>query len=150
KAAEEGKGDPVHVGDLRLLAANHALMNHAKRDVVEAHLKALATTKDPTLATAAHLIECVLEERDGRLAVARKHLEQVLASPHGELVLRGHMAAVGIYLSLGEPAEALGSLRILEKVYQSFDDMSDEEKAWALEFLRSPADLAYLQTVANL
>ncbi|MFO0970111.1 MAG: tetratricopeptide repeat protein [Gemmataceae bacterium] len=150
KAAEEAKGDPLQIADLHLLAANHALVNHAKREVIEAHLKAVAATKDPQRAMTAHLIECVLDERDGRLTSARKHLEQVLASPYGELVLRAHMVGVGIYLALGEPAEALGSLRILEKVYQTFDDLSDQEKAWALEFLRSPHDLAYLQIVANL
>ena len=55
-----------------------------------------------------------------------------------------------IYLTNEQPLEAAATLKELEKVYARFEEINPAERAWLLEFLSDPRDLAMLSVYAEL
>jgi lipopolysaccharide biosynthesis regulator YciM len=150
KVAEARKADPVQQVELQVLAAEMKYATEGTRASVAPHLKALQESKAPQAQGLAELIEGVIDEREGRLEKARQHLEKAADAGNPSLALRAHMALSSVYLAMGEPDKALASLRQLDKVYERFDELSPQERAWAQQFLRGPDDLRVLIATAHL
>jgi tetratricopeptide (TPR) repeat protein len=145
----EAKLPPLQLVGLNTLAAEMKTLNGDKPEQLRANLNALTEAKTPRARTLVALLEAAAAERDGRLADARKLLEKVLVSDEADLALRAHMVLGGVYLALGEPDKALVSLQQVQRAYAVFDKLSPQEKAWALEFVRSPEDLALQMVTAH-
>ncbi len=144
RLAAEAKTLPVQLAGLNALAAGILTLQGDKKDDVQRHLAALKEAKTPQALALASLYEAVPAAREGRLNEARRLLEKVVASGEGDLVLRANMILGGIYLDLGEPDKALVCLQQVQSAYTVFDKLTPQEKAWALEFVRRPEDLALL------
>jgi tetratricopeptide (TPR) repeat protein len=134
---------------LNAAAAEMLTITGGKSEQVRARLNALKESKSPRARVLASLLEAFLAEREGRLVQARKLLEQVLASGEADLALRAHMMLGVVYLALGQPDKALFSLQQMVQAYKAYDRLTQQEKAWALEFIRSPEDLALLMVRAH-
>ncbi|MGH7171529.1 MAG: hypothetical protein ACRELG_14735, partial [Gemmataceae bacterium] len=148
-----GREAKLPAKQLLLLNARAAEMKTLAGDKAESiaeNLNALKEVKAPPARALVALLEASAAERDGRLAQARKLLEQVVASHEPELAIRAHMVLGGVYLALGQPDKALVSLQQVTQAYKVFDRLSPQEKAWALEFVRGPEDLALLMVTAHV
>lgn len=145
----EAKLSPGALGLLNAVAAEMKTLAGGKAEQIAPYLTALKEARTPRARTLVSLLEAAAAERDGRLADARKLLEKVLASDDNDLILKAHMLLGGIYLATGQPDKALVSLQQVQKAYTVFDKLTPQEKAWALEFVQTPADLAVLMVQAN-
>jgi lipopolysaccharide biosynthesis regulator YciM len=150
KAGKDANLPSAQLAELNALAAEMKTVMGVKREDIAPNLEALRQSKLPGAPAFASLLEGAIAEREGRLEKARQSLEQVLSSPNPELTLRAHMVLANVYLGLGQPDRALASLREVEKSYERFEQLSAQEKAWALEFMRSPDTLSMLLVIANL
>jgi hypothetical protein len=146
----EAKLPPAQLATLYALAAEMKTIGGAKPEQITEYLNGLRESKTSRGRALAALLEAAGAEREGRLTDARKQLEQVLGCGETDLVLRAHMVLGGVYLALGQPDKALASLRQTEQAYEVLDRLSPQEKAWALEFVRSPEDLALLTVAAHV
>lgn len=121
-----------------------------KSEKVSGYLTALKESKSPRARALANLLEASATEREGRLVQARKQLEQVLASGESDFVVRAHMVLGVVYLALGQPDKALLSLQQVVQSYKVYDSLTPQDKAWALEFIQGPDDLALLMVRAHI
>lgn len=149
KAGSDAKLTPLQLVELNMLAAETKIIAGEKLEQIAPHLKALRDAKTPRSLALAALLQATLAEREGQLDEARKLLEQVLACPDPDLVLRAHMILGPAFLSLSQPDKALISLQEVANAYKAFDQLSTQEKTWATEFIHSPEDLDLLQVAAN-
>ncbi|HEY7326115.1 MAG TPA: tetratricopeptide repeat protein [Gemmataceae bacterium] len=154
---EEGLrlGKEAKVPADKLLALNAAAAEMltvigGKSEQIRVYLSALRESKTPRPRVLAELLEASVAEREGRLVHARKNLEQVLASGEPDLAVRAHMMLGIVYLGVGQPEKALYSLQQVVQAYKAYDDLSPQERAWALEFIRGPEELALLMVRAHL
>jgi predicted Zn-dependent protease len=150
KAGHEGKLASAPVAELNALAAELKTVMGAKREDITPNLDALRQASLPGAPALADLLDGAIAEREGRLEKARQSLEKVLSSPNPDLTLRAHLVLANVYMGLGEPDRAVVSLRELEKGYGRFEQMSPQDKAWALEFMRGPQELGMLLAMADL
>lgn len=150
RLAKEANLPAEQMVGLNTLAAEMKALAGAKAEEVAVYLNALEEAKTKRALTLVKLLKGTAAERDGRLAQARKLLEQVLASRQPNLVLRAHMVLGDVYLALGQPDKALASLQQVVQAYKVFDRLTPPEKSWALEFVRGPEDLALLMISAHV
>jgi predicted Zn-dependent protease len=130
-------------------AAEMLTIARAKPEQIRVHLDALKESRSPHARALAALLEASAAQRDGRLAQARKRLEQVVVSGEADLTTRAHMVLGVVYLALGQPDKALSSLHQVTQAYKVYDRLSPQEKEWALEFIHGPEDLALLLVKAH-
>jgi tetratricopeptide (TPR) repeat protein len=150
RVGEAAKVPAADLASLHALAAEMQVLAGGKRESIAPHLEALKQAGRPQAQALAALLEGAAAEREGRLEKARQSLEEVLASSNPDLALRAHLVLANVYLGLGQPDRALTSLGAVAKAYERFEQLSPQEKAWALEFGRSPDDVTSLLVVANL
>ena len=148
-AGSDAKLTPLQLVELNMLAAETKVIAGEKMEQIAPHLKALRDAKTPRSLALAALLQATVAEREGQIDEARKLLEQVLACPDPDLVLRAHMILGPAFLSLSQPDKALISLQEVANAYKAFDQLSTQEKTWAIEFIHSPEDLDLLQVAAN-
>jgi predicted Zn-dependent protease len=150
RLGEETKAAASRLSGLHALSAELKAATGAKRADLQTSFEALRGQSDERSIAMANLLEGVVCEREGRLDKARQMLEKVTTAPAPDLALRAHMVLANIYLAIGQPESALQSLKQFEKIYDHFEQLTPQEKAWVYEFLRTPEDLAYLNLIANL
>ena len=149
QAGEDAKMTPLQLVELNMLAAETKVIAGEKMEQIAPHLKKLREAKTPRALALAALLQATLHQREGQIDEARKLLEQVLACPEPDLVLRANMILGPAFLSLSQPDKALISLQEVANAYKAFDQLSTQEKTWATEFIHSPEDLDLLQVAAN-
>ncbi|MBI1915253.1 MAG: tetratricopeptide repeat protein [Planctomycetes bacterium] len=150
-AAEAAKLSPAETVELHGLAAERKALAGGKRDAYAMHLKSLEQSKVPQTQALVEFLEGIAAEREGKLDKARKHLEKSLAQATAPgAALRINLVLANVYLALGQPVKALAGLNSVDKAYADLDKLSDQEKAWVLEFLKSREELDYLLLIANL
>src|SRR5262249_49333271 len=132
-------------------AARMKALAGGRRDDVAVHVQALKASKNASAQACGFLMEGIVAEREGRLERAREALERAarLATTNA-VARRAHTIRTHLYLTLGEPEKALVSLREMEKTYSQWDQLTEEERAWVFEFVRSPQQVTALQIQAHL
>jgi lipopolysaccharide biosynthesis regulator YciM len=122
-----------------------------KKDAVEPHLKVLAESGNPTYQATKFLIEGSFAEREGRLEKARDAFEQALKlTTGGNNARRAHLVLGHVYLALGQPEKALASLKEVQALMSQPTKLTDEERVWAKEYLKDPAEISYMIMQARL
>ena len=137
---------PLHeaAGRTKLLAGSDS---HA----VAPHLEALKASKMPMVQAAAFLLEGSLCEREGKLEQARQAFERAAQLGQGtDLARRANTMLAPLCLTLQQPEAALKALRELERMHGSWARLTDEERAWLFNVVRSPQDVTYLKLQAHL
>jgi tetratricopeptide (TPR) repeat protein len=115
------------------------------------HLQVMRESGLTTSRATSYLLEGAYAEREGRLEKAREALEKAVQLVNrGDTARRAHTVLAHLYLALGQPDRALASLREVERIYEQWEQLSEEEKTWVFEFIRGPKELAYLQVQAHL
>jgi hypothetical protein len=110
-----------------------ALFMQGKMQAAEPHLAAMR--KERGLARTANFIDGLNAVRDGRLETGIKSL---LAAQQDPRYARAPLAFMGLaraYEGIGQTERALTMLRKLETTYKNADQLSDEERAIAADFL---------------
>jgi tetratricopeptide (TPR) repeat protein len=149
RIAAEAKIPPTQLVGLNALAADIKTIKGDKKDDISRYLSALKEAKSPRALALVAFFEAVPAAREGRLNEARRLLEKIVASRETDLVLQANMILGGVYLDLGEPDKALGSLQQVQSAYTVLDKLTPQQRAWALEFVRSPEDLTLLLIKGN-
>ncbi len=139
---------PEQLGDLHALAAERKAQKGEGADKLKAHLDVLLKARSKDAQALGKFIEGISLERQGRLAAAARRFEEAeaLASPS----TRTDAALASLYLSLGRPGQALTRLGRLLAAYKRLDDLTEQERAWASEFIRSKEDLQLQYVTASL
>jgi tetratricopeptide (TPR) repeat protein len=151
KYGEAQKIPPSQLLNLHEQAARMKTLGSGKREDVAPHVRVMMESTQASSRAMALLLDGMLAEREGRLEHAQQSLEHVLQLERaGPNASRAHMLLANVYLALGKPDQALKSLAQVRQAYQQFDKLSDEEKAWAKEFVRSENDLALMEFQAHL
>jgi tetratricopeptide (TPR) repeat protein len=148
--AQKRKLPVENLYELHAVAAEMLFATAGASKDVEAHLAPIFASKQAKVQGFAHLLRGALLEREGRLDKAREHLEAALKSGNTDLDLRANMALTSVYMGLGQAGRALVSLRSLERIYDRYEELSPQERAFAQQFLRGPEDLLVLVAAANL
>jgi hypothetical protein len=136
------------LAELNILAAMRNSRKGAKLEDLAPYLDPLRKLKTDNALAVVSFIEGVNAERPGRIDQASRLF--IGAEKKGFNPLAVDMPLSNIHLSLGQPEQALARLCRVAKRYEKFEKLSDSERAWALEFIRSPADLQVLLVAANL
>ncbi len=150
RLAQEAKVPAEQLVGLNAGAAELLTLAGAKQEKIRSYLNALKESKSSRARSLASLLEASIAEREGRLVQARKLLEQVLNSGEPDFVIRAHMVLGGVYLDLGQPDKALVSLQQVVQAYKVYDQLTPQEKSWALEFIHGSEDLALLMVHAHV
>jgi hypothetical protein len=117
-----------------------ALFSQGKASAAEDHLAVMR--KFPGHARKANVIDGLAAIRDGRLDLGARNLLAAQSDPqfaNSLLVLAGLARAIQ---GMGDPARALLFLARIDKLYNSIDKLSDEERALAAEFYPSTDTVA--------
>lgn len=150
KVARAQKLSPAQMANLHALAADMKATDNANPADVEVHLQALKASGQAESQARAHILEGALARREGRLELARKHFEQALLVSQSASVLRAHFLLAEVNLALRQPDKALASLREVTRAYDRFDQLPEDEKDWAYEFLASRDQITIMQIQAHL
>jgi predicted Zn-dependent protease len=136
------------MGDLHLLAADRSAHRGASLEKLKPHLDVLTGSKSREAQALGKYLEGVALEREGRLTAAARKFEESeeLTAPS----TRTDAALASLYLSLGKPGQALTRLGRLLESYKRLDDLTEQERAWAMEFIRSREDLQLQYVTASL
>jgi predicted Zn-dependent protease len=151
--AEAGKPDDVTAGKIDLISAaiEVRIGRKDKATELEPYFDALKKMNDSRATSLVQIHKAAIFVRQGKLNEARKVLEDVAKNQNSEemrpLAL---ILLANVYLATDHPAEAAETLQRLEKSYARLDDMSPAERAWFLEFLSDPQELAVLTVTAEL
>jgi Tfp pilus assembly protein PilF len=142
----------VDITPLHEVAARRKILVTGKREDIAVHLKAMRESRIPSAMGLAAFLEGYLAEREGRLERARELLETAARLSPGETGRRAHLILANVYLALGQYDKAISSLREVDSLYADLQaqKLSDEEKKWLAQFIRSSGEAAYLQYQAHL
>lgn len=133
-----------------LMAANVCYFGNEKRENAAPFIAALLESRIPQAHATGLLIDGAYDEREGRLEKAREKLEKALAVVGGDEDVRAHASLANIFMALGQPEHALIHLAHLQNIYERYGDLSDLEKQWVAQFIRSDKELYALTAIANL
>jgi predicted Zn-dependent protease len=150
KFGKEHKFSAAEMLPFNLLAANVCYISNEKREIATPFIAALQETRIPQAQATALVIDGAYDEREGRLERAKEKMEKALAIIDGNEDVRAHASLANIYMALGQPEHALINLAHLQHIYDRFSDLSDLEKQWMSQFIKSQQDLQALTAIANL
>ena len=151
KAGQTRKLPPAQMAGLHETAARLKAVGGGKWTDLAPHLQVMRDSGQASARATSYLLEGAFAEREGRLEKARDALEKaVQLMSRGDTARRAHTMLGHLYLALGQPDRALASLREVERIYEQWDQLSEEERTWIFDFIREPRELAYLQLQAHL
>jgi predicted Zn-dependent protease len=137
---------PLHEAALRLKGRLGA-----KREDLQAHLQALRESNLPLAQASACLFEGALLEKEGRLEKARDSLARAASLGAGaDVARRAHTALAPLYLTLGQPDQALRSIQVIQDAYARWDRLADDEREWLVQLLHNPQEVVLLKLQAHL
>ena len=139
---------PERLGDLHILAAERKMLRGAAPEKIESHLDVLRKSSSREAQALALFLEGAGLERQGRLGRAAKKLEE--AEALGGKSTRSDAALASLYLALGKPKQALDRLVRLVAAYKQLDSLTEQERAWAEQFVRSKEDVQLQLVAASL
>lgn len=136
----------LHDMALRLKASSGAM-----REDIALHLSALKASENPRDQASAFLYEGGFLEREGKLEKAMDSLDRAARlAPGSHVALRAHAVMACLGLVLDRPNKALLSLAEMDKVYERWERLAPEERAWLESQFRSQAEVQMLKVQAHL
>jgi hypothetical protein len=152
KIANAAKAQNSSLVELHGMAVEILAMQGAESNALEPHLDALRKVNHIQRAAAILGVqEAALWTRQGKLAKARATLEELSKNPRlDEFRPRVLTLLANILLSTDQPVQAVSVLNELQKSYDRVEDLNPIERAWMVEFLREPQEIAMLIAIAEL
>jgi hypothetical protein len=135
----------LHEAKLRLLVDRDG-----GPELLRPHLDVLRSSKSDSYVAVCAYYEGLSAEREGKLEISRRLLEQALLSGRSDLTRRTLSRLVPLYLGLGVPEKSLAALAELERRSARFDALNDEEKQWYYTFLQNPDTLTAFKVQAHV
>jgi tetratricopeptide (TPR) repeat protein len=127
------------------------LAQNAPAEKIKPYLDALKKINDNRANAIVGIQEAAMQTRQGKFALAKASLEALLKNDKAaDLRPRALTLLANVRLSTADPVNALAALRELEAAYAKVEELTAMERAFMLEFLLDPRDIAQLIAVAEL